>query len=172
MNTKEHPLWNPTPGMKVAFPKPLSSRFEHCQILRVGPETHKVRLDWTGAIGPKTKTYVYYLSAVVDPADLAVIGGVPRWAIRESCVSLTHWRRVINKIQVLPADWEPPPPKPMGFKVTVTEPQLVMLAERVQALAGRIPEAEFAGLVEAVRPFTQELDGIGLSGSKVGVDKT
>lgn len=148
------PLWTPDVGLKAEFTRPVTGRRE--TVCVDGFEEWPARAPrYVGSVKPegKTMTMVRYFGVYDVSMDMgAPTPSAPRWGMRPSYITLTHWRLAIPTMKVLAADWEPTF-VPVVRRVTVTEDQMQALAEAVQALAGECPEPKFAALLAAAKPF-------------------
>ena len=159
MATDRELLWDPTPGMLVSFPSSIFPGLMNVhKVVRVFEYQQPIAGRFA-VKGFKAIPSVEYISV-----KGLMPGSTPRWERQEAdgCndhMSLLQWRRRVPKFTILPADWQLPAAKPREFKIILNADELTTLAESIQALAGRIPEEEFAALVAAARPMLKCLDG-------------
>ena len=103
-----------------------------------------------------TRDFGTYRTSKIQPAvDVIAVkglihGGNPRW-VEDDIIPwpLALWRRRTPKMTRLPDDWQLPEPKCRKANIAVLESDAMDLAERIQALAGRIPDEEHAALCAA-----------------------
>lgn len=147
------PLWNPQVGMFVCT---LNDKFHNA------PDSiYKVIRVWDLPCTAQEIRYHGKKEGSTEPSVEFISvrglwsGDTPRWPkdVTEGDIwSLRKWRINVPKMTQLPDDWQLPAPKPRQYRPLLTEPQALDLAERVQRLAGRIPEEEFDALIAAVQP--------------------